>query len=205
MKKLVLASLISIALFGAKLGDFAPKGDRKDIIIKKVDSIKKELKPMLNKTISKHSIDVCSKDIQKTFDKINQKYKNSGIFFERVSRKPRTKKAHYRKVDFGMLAHRKMVIVEKYFETKKLKNCKYPKKNFILRLRDKKGLDYFMVYEPIFAKKSCLECHGQKIKRKRFRNLRKLYPNDKSIGFKKGELMGFLVARVSPLAYKIKK
>ena len=146
----------------------------------------------------------CTKDLTKVFKTINQKYEKSGIYFERVSRKPRSKKAHYKRADYGIISGKKEIVVEKYFEYKKLKEKKYPK-NFILKLRDKKGLDYFMVYEPIFAKKECLKCHGKKIKRDIFKKIKKLYPQDRSIGFKKGDLMGFLVARVSPLAYKNKK
>jgi hypothetical protein len=204
IKKVFLILSLTVFVFSAKLGEFAPKGDRKEIIVNKVDVAKKKLHTLLKKVIKQKNIDLCNKEIKKVFTKFNKQYENDGIFFERVSRKPRSKKTHYKKADYGIVGGKKEVIVEKYFEYTKLKNGKYPK-NFILKLRNKKGLDYFMVYEPIFAKKECLECHGKKIKRKLFQTIKKLYPKDKSMGFKNGDLMGFLVARVSPLAYKIKK
>ena len=42
-RKIALIFSVVFFAFGAKLGDFAPKGDRKEIVIKKVDGAKKEL------------------------------------------------------------------------------------------------------------------------------------------------------------------
>lgn len=48
--------------------------------------------------------------------------------------------------------------------------------------------DYYMYMRPIFAEKRCLVCHGEEKKRPKF--IKDKYPQDRSYGFKEGDLMG---------------
>jgi len=114
-RKIVLIFSVVFFAFGAKLGDFAPKGDRKEIIVNKVDVAKKKLHILLKKVIKQKNIDLCNKEIKKVFTKFNKQYEKQGFHFERVSRKPRSKKTHYKKADYGIVGGKKEVIVEKYF------------------------------------------------------------------------------------------
>ncbi len=52
------------------------------------------------------------------------------------------------------------------------------------------GRSYSRLVMPVFAGKSCLLCHGPKEKRPAF--IAKRYPQDRSIGFKEGEIMGLI-------------
>ncbi len=49
---------------------------------------------------------------------------------------------------------------------------------------------YSRLLRPVFARKSCLTCHGPKDKRAAF--IARRYSTDKSYGFKDGELMGLI-------------
>lgn len=50
------------------------------------------------------------------------------------------------------------------------------------------GKSYYRYMRPIFAEKPCLSCHGDEKKVPKF--IKKMYPDDKSFGFKEGDLMG---------------
>ncbi len=52
------------------------------------------------------------------------------------------------------------------------------------------GRSYSRLVMPVFAKKSCLSCHGAREKRPAF--IERRYPDDKSTGFKEGEIMGII-------------
>jgi hypothetical protein len=47
---------------------------------------------------------------------------------------------------------------------------------------------YYRYMKPIFAGRPCLSCHGDEKKRPAF--IKKMYPDDKSFGFKEGDIMG---------------
>jgi len=52
------------------------------------------------------------------------------------------------------------------------------------------GRSYSRLIRPVFAKKTCLACHGAREKRPAF--ITRRYPNDKSFAFKEGEIMGLI-------------
>ncbi len=52
------------------------------------------------------------------------------------------------------------------------------------------GRSYSRLIKPLFAKKTCLACHGVREGRPAF--IAKRYPNDKSFAFKEGEIMGLI-------------
>lgn len=62
------------------------------------------------------------------------------------------------------------------------------------------GHSYSRFIKPLFAKKSCLACHGERDKRPAF--IVKHYPGDKSYGFKDGELMGLISIYMPDEAYE---
>jgi len=56
--------------------------------------------------------------------------------------------------------------------------------------------NHYQVYKPLVIGKNCLNCHGDSSTRNKqaYQIIQKKYPNDKAIGYKKGELRGaFLV------------
>jgi len=52
------------------------------------------------------------------------------------------------------------------------------------------GRSYSRLVRPVFAKKSCLVCHGLREKRPAF--IARRYPDDKSFAFKEGGIMGLI-------------
>jgi len=52
------------------------------------------------------------------------------------------------------------------------------------------GRSYSRLIKPLFAKKTCLACHGARERRPAF--IAKRYPKDKSFAFKEGEIMGLI-------------
>jgi hypothetical protein len=56
--------------------------------------------------------------------------------------------------------------------------------------------DAYRVYKPLITKKMCLTCHGDQISDDIQAVIKKVYPNDKAIGFKEGDLRGVIVAEI---------
>jgi len=52
------------------------------------------------------------------------------------------------------------------------------------------------VYKPLVTAQACLKCHGEHITPEIDAVLKKYYPHDKAIGFKKGDLRGVMVTEI---------
>ncbi len=53
------------------------------------------------------------------------------------------------------------------------------------------------VYKPLVTGNVCLKCHGTNIDPKVSEVIKKYYPHDKAVGFKKGDLRGVIVSEIT--------
>ncbi len=58
------------------------------------------------------------------------------------------------------------------------------------------GDGFTRAYKPLFADKVCLKCHGENIADPLKSAIDTAYPGDKAIGYKEGELRGFIISEV---------
>ena len=59
-----------------------------------------------------------------------------------------------------------------------------------------KFADTYRVYKPLLTKGACLKCHGTNVDKKLKSIITKAYPNDKAMGFVKGDFRGVIVAEI---------
>jgi len=69
---------------------------------------------------------------------------------------------------------------------------KYPP--YIIQEIRRKGKVFYRYYEPLFVKKLCLRCHGTvaSLDADAIKRIQQEHPNDNAIGYKLGELRGFI-------------
>ena len=69
---------------------------------------------------------------------------------------------------------------------------KYPP--YIIQEIRRKGKVFYRYYEPLFVKKLCLRCHGTVafLDADAIKRIQQEHPNDNAIGYKLGELRGFI-------------
>jgi hypothetical protein len=140
-------------------------------LLKEVKKNMKEGGPTQAAAFCAHNATDVAKNLSSTLDE--------GITVRRITNKPRNPKNipanEYEQSILNMMEEtdrKKHPVVKKLSET------------------------HYQVYKPIRIKDKCLTCHGDNttINNEAYKEIAKIYPNDKAIGYKKGEFRGaFLV------------
>ena len=137
-------------------------------------SLKKELKMAMKKSPS-HAVSVCNTQAMK----VTKAAAKKAIAVGRVSLKNRNPN--------NLPKDWMSAFVEKYHEKK-------IKKPYVVVdiTKNKKG-----ILKPIKTGPLCLKCHGSNIDSLTEAKINSLYPNDKAVGYKVGEIRGFFWAEYS--------
>jgi hypothetical protein len=157
--------------------------------------LKKTLKGALGATIKKEGlvkgVQFCANSAANLTAKV-QKGLPKGVLIKRISDKVRNPANAMDELDKTALG---------YFETVKKQDGEYPK-HYMSKLRSKydREMNIFRYYEPLLVGDACIKCHGTNLDPYVKNEIKKHYPNDKAIGYKKGDLRGLIVVQVLPQA-----
>ena len=169
----------TLALLGASMAVFGA-----DIDVQKQKAVVMELKKsLIMEMISKMekdpstAVEFCSKNASKITTDIGQKH---GVNIKRVSEKNRNPQNTPDVDDQKVLNELKTLLGQ---------NKKTPEYMTI------KNGDTIKYYEPVYTSHLCAACHGMEdeIAKEVKEQIKKLYPNDKAVGYKAGELRGLMV------------
>lgn len=169
----------ALALFGASMTLFGA-----DIDVQKQKMVVMELKKsLMGEMISRMekdpsgTVEFCSQNAARLTKEIGQKH---GVSIKRVSEKNRNPQNMPDVNDQKVLNELKTLIGQ---------NKKTPEYMVV------KSGDTIKYYEPIYTSQLCAACHGMddEIAKETKEQIKKLYPNDKAVGYKAGELRGLMV------------
>ncbi len=170
MKHLIFWSLIIFATRGYSFTE-------KEVLFK-IKGFGKNLKQELQKGLKKNEIEalkICNLEAEKILEKHNAK----DIKIGRVSLKDRNPQNTPKQW------------MKDYIE--KFHSGKITKPYIVTNLSsEKKGL-----LKPIRTMPVCLKCHGSSISSSTLAEINKLYPDDKAVGYKVGEIRGFFWSEFS--------
>ena len=177
MRSFLLLSLLSIFIYGD-----ATETNKKEAI-KAVKMLGKSLKSELQHYMKKDpsglaAVGFCTARAQEITNETNEKLPN-GVSVRRTSNKLRNPSNKKDSLD-------KWVMISQYGEGKP-----NHKNLFVVE-----GEGFTRAYKPLFADKACLKCHGENIAEPLLQAIDTAYPEDKAIGYKEGDLRGFIISEV---------
>ncbi|MBN2767964.1 MAG: DUF3365 domain-containing protein [Campylobacterales bacterium] len=177
MRYVLLFSLLTLGIYANE------NNIHKDEAIKAINALGKVLKNDLQKYMQQDSsglaaVGFCTAEAQKITNNVNKKLP-ANISVRRTSSKVRNTENKKDSLD-------KWVMLSQYGDGKA-----NHKTTFIVE-----GEDFTRAYKPLFADKVCLKCHGQNIADPLKKAIDAAYPEDKAVGYKEGDLRGFIVSEV---------
>ncbi len=106
-----------------------------------------------------------------------------GVSVKRITDKPRNIK--------NLASKKELVVLE---ELKAKKAAGNMPKMLVKKLQE----NHYQVYKPLVIGDKCLNCHGTEQKRNKdaYKVISKKFPNDKAIGYKKGDFRGAFVVDI---------
>jgi hypothetical protein len=177
MRYILLFSLLTLALHANE------NNIHKDEAIKAINALGKVLKNDLQKYMQQDpsglaAVGFCTAKAQEITNDVNKKLPPN-VSVRRTSSKVRNTENKKDTLD-------KWVMISQYGSQKA-----NHKNLFIVE-----GDGFTRAYKPLFSDKVCLKCHGQNIADPLKQAIDAAYPRDKAIGYKEGELRGFIVSEV---------
>ncbi len=186
MKKIILSTVVVVmsATFLSATTNKEIKQEAKAAIMKMGKTLKMHMKQNMKAGGPVQAATFCSDKARGIAKEVNAGYEK-GVSVKRISLK-------YRNPADKPTADEAKVLQELHtaFDTKK----SLPK-----MLVKEVGKNHYKVYKPIFINKGvCLTCHGAGDVRdeKAYKLIKAKYPNDKAIGYKKGDLRGAFVVDI---------
>ena len=190
MTKIVISTICAIALSSTMLSANEVKTSKKEIkmeakaaIMKMGKTLKMNMKKSMKKGGVVGAAKFCTNKAGVLAAKVNNSYPK-GTTVKRITLKPRNPK--------NMATGEDKVMLEK-FEAMVKEGKALPKMKIV---EVSKG--HYKVYKPFKMGKACVKCHGKvnKMNKKAYAIIKKQYPNDKAIGYKKGDFRGAFVAEI---------
>jgi len=186
MKKIILSTVVVAmsATFLSATTNKEIKQEAKAAIMKMGKTMKMHMKQNMKAGGPVQAATFCSQEARGIAKKVNASYEK-GVSVKRISLK-------YRNPADKPTADEAKVLKELHatFDAKKA----MPK-----MVVKEVGKNHYKVYKPIFINKGvCLTCHGTNDVRDKaaYKLIKAKYPNDKAVGYKKGDLRGAFVVDI---------
>ena len=168
MKLIFKLSIVAILLTGCS------EKSKDEKIMSEIESFQSNLKTTLQSAIKKDglvgAIEVC----QKASPLAEKEFSSNKMVIRRVSQK--TRNILHKPDDFEMT-------VLKIWQSKLV----HGKKPAVFTTETEDG---YRLMKPIYVKGACLQCHGENIAPAVRQKITALYPGDKAISYKEGDLRG---------------
>ena len=184
MKLATTFSILLLINFNLNANEKVIEKEAKEVIKQMATTLKANVKKNMKKGGVVEVAKFCSLKAKEIEHSINKSYKK-GISVKRISLK-------YRNIEDKPTKDEEEVLknLQKDFE----QNKKLP--SLVVKKVDK---ETYKVYKPIFIEKQlCLKCHGDIKTRDKeaYKIIKKVYPKDKAIDYKLGDLRGAFVATI---------
>ncbi len=186
MKKVLLSTTILLTTFSLlnATTDKEIKKEAKSAIMKMGKALKSNMKKSMKSGGALQAAKFCLEKASEISKNINSSYPK-GISVKRISLKYRNPKNRPSEDEAKVL--------------EQIQNDVNAKKTIPKMIVKKIGKNSYKVYKPIFMDKAvCMSCHGDAKTRnaEAYKLIKEKYPQDKAIGYKRGDFRGAFVATI---------